>query len=172
MRQVLAIIGIGLAAGLLAGGCGTGGLAGYQHGWVYPEEISSVYVEMFDTTNFRRGYEFTLTEAVCKHIEARTPYKIVSDRAAADSILTGTITATSGILAGERYTGGTLENEAQVQVRVTWKNLKTGRLMLDNEPVFASASYSYQMGQDFDQAANAAITKAAQRIVEKMERPW
>ncbi len=170
MKWVYAIATAAAMLGLC--GCGEGGLSGYSNSWMYPEEVTSVYVEMFDAGGFRRGHEFALTEAVCKRIESQTPYKIISDRAQADSILSGTVTTTSGVLAGERYTGGALEREAAVQVRVTWKNLKTGRLMLDNQSVFASASYSEQMDQTFDYAANAAVGKAAQRVVELMERPW
>lgn len=161
------------AAGMLGlCGCGAGGFAGYHNSWLHPEEVSSVYVEMFDAGGFRRGYEYTLTEAVCKRIEAQTPYKIVSDRTAADSILSGTITTTSGVLAADRHTGGALEREASVQVRVTWKNLKTGRLMVDNQAVYASAGFSEQMNQTFEQAADSAVNKAAQKVVELMERPW
>lgn len=153
-------------------GCGQGGLAGYQNSWLHPQDISSVYVEMFDSGGFRRGYEFKLTDAVCKRIEAQSPYKIVSDRSLADSILSGTVTAGSGVVAGDRYTGRPLEREAFVQVRVTWKNLKTGELMLDNEIVYASAGFSEQMGQTFDSSAGAALNKAAQKVVELMEQPW
>ena len=165
-------IAIMIGATALLCGCGQGGLSGYQNTWLHPEDISSVYVEMFDAGGFRRGYEFKLTEAVCKRLEAQTPYKIVSDRALADSILSGTVTTGSGVIAGDRYTGQALEREAFVRVRVTWKNLKTGELMLDNETVYGAASYSEQLGQTFDYSANAAIDKAAHRVVEQMERPW
>jgi hypothetical protein len=170
MKYFYFVLAVAAAAGLT--GCGQGGAAGYQNTWLHPQEISSVYVEMFDTGGFRRGYEFELTDAVCKRIEAQSPYKIVSDRSLADSILSGTVTAGSGVVAGDRYTGRALERETFVQVRVTWKNLKTGRLMLDNEMVYASASYADQLGQTFDSAAGAALNKAAQKVVELMEQPW
>jgi hypothetical protein len=154
------------------GGCGKGGLAGYQNAWLHPQDVSTVYVEMFDSSGFRRGYEFKLTEAVCKRIEAQTPYKIVSDRDLADSVLSGTVGAGSGVLAGDRYTGRPLEQEAMIQVRLTWKNLKTGRLMLDNEEVYAAVSYSELLGQSYDYSAASAVNKAAQKVVELMEQPW
>lgn len=158
-------------AALLAG-CGQGGLTGYQNSWLHPQDISSVYVEMFDSGGFRRGYEFKLTEAVCKRLEAQTPYKIVSDRNLADSVLSGTVMTGSGVLAGNRYTGTALEQEAFVQVRVTWKNLKTGQILVDNEMVYASSSYSTQLGQTFENSADAALNKAALKVVELMEQPW
>lgn len=147
MKLIYAMAGVVLS--VLMTGCGQGGFAGYQNEWLHPQDMSSVYVEMFDAGGFRRGHEFKLTEAVCKRIEAQTPYKIVTDRSLADSILSGTVTTGSGVIAGDRHTGRPLEQEALVEVRVTWKNLKTGHILLDNETVYASASFSEQMGQTF-----------------------
>ncbi|NLK41747.1 MAG: hypothetical protein GX298_06795 [Planctomycetes bacterium] len=172
MKRDYLIIGLIVVAAVGMGGCGKGGLAGYQNAWLHPQDVSTVYVEMFDSSGFRRGYEFKLTEAVCKRIEAQTPYKIVSDRDLADSVLSGTVGAGSGVLAGDRYTGRPLEQEAMIQVCLTWKNLKTGRLMLDNEEVYAAVSYSELLGQSYDYSAASAVNKAAQKVVELMEQPW
>ena len=163
---ILAIIVIGLA--LLPGGCGQG----YQNSWLYPQDIESVYVEMFDIVGFRRGYEFELTNAVCKMIESQTPYKIVSDRGRADSILSGNLGITTGVLAGDPYTGRALENESLVTVRVTWKNLKTGQLLLENKEVYASSTYSKQMGQTVDYSIDRSVNEAARKVVELMQTPW
>ena len=169
-RRVCVLFAV-LLAGLLHG-CGRGGLAGYQNTWLHPQDISTVYVEMFDADGFRRSYEFKLTEAVGKHIEARTPYKIVSDRSRADSILSGTIGTDLGVIAGDRYTGRPLEREVTVRAEVTWKDLRTGRVILDNETVYAFVDYSELLGQTFEYAADASLNKAAQMIVELMEQPW
>ena len=87
-------------------------------------------------------------------------------------MLSGTVGAGSGVLAGDRYTGRPLEQEAMIQVCLTWKNLKTGRLMLDNEEVYAAVSYSELLGQSYDYSAASAVNKAAQKVVELMEQPW
>ena len=85
------LIAAGLYAGLLCM-LGSGCLEGYSNSSLYPEDIRSVYVEMFDTANFRRGYEYQLTDAICKQIEAKIPNcKIISDRDQADSILSGSM---------------------------------------------------------------------------------
>ena len=153
------------------GGCGGGDGNGYTNQWLHPEDVSSVYVEMFDSRSFRRGHEYVLTDAICKQIEAQSPYKIVSDRNIADTLLSGHIDYIEpAVVAGERHTGRPLELETTVGVIVTWKNLKTGELLIDNEAVSASASYSTQLGQDFDYAANLAVNRAAERIVESMEK--
>ena len=171
IRASLVVAAIVLVCGL--GGCGAGGLDDYQNGWLYPTDIETVYVEMFDSTSFRRGHEYVLTDAICKRIEADTPYKIVSDVNVADTILSGQINAIyQGVLTGERYEGSPLELEAIVAVTVSWKNLRTGELLVDNERVNAWASFSTQLGQSFDYAANVATNRAAQHVVELMEVNW
>lgn len=154
---------------ILVGGCGRGT---YSNSWMYPEEIRSVYVEMFDTTSFRRGYEYILTDAVCKRIEAQTPYKIVSDRDQADSVLSGSMSAGLAVLAVDRFTGRPLDQESVIRVTFSWKNLRTGQVLINNETVLASASYSEFVGQEYEYSAGLAVNKAAQRVVERMESPW
>jgi hypothetical protein len=162
----------GVLTVLLLGLSGCSGLGGYSNSWPYPDQIRSVYVEMFDNTGFRRGYEYTLTDAICKRIEAQTPYKIISDRDQADSILSGTLTTGSTILTVDRNTGIPLEQESLVRVIFTWKNLRTGEVLINNEAVAASESYSSFLDQNYDYAAAVAVNKAAQRVVERMENPW
>lgn len=169
---LVAMAGIVVLGGLVSGGCQPKGLKEYSNEWLYPEDVSTVYVEMFDSSGFRRGHEYTLTDAICKRIEANTPYKIVSDRDAADTLLRGRLTIGAGILAGERYQGTTLESESLVTVTVSWKNLRTGDLLINDEEVTASASFSSQLGQDFEYAARVGLNMAAQRVVELMEKKW
>ena len=149
-----------------------GGLKGYSNTWLHPVDVQSVYVEMFDTQDFRRGHEYVLTDAICKRIESETPYKIVSDRDLADTLLSGQLSIGQGFLTRDRYRGGALELETLVKVSVSWKNLKTGELLVDNEVVSASASYSSQLGQNFDYASRVAVNRAAEKVVELMERGW
>lgn len=169
MKKIILVSAAAITAALLMpiGGCG-----GYQNGWVYPQDVQTVYVEMFDTKSFRRGFEFTLTDAICKRIEAQTPYKIVSDRKIADTILSGDMVIRNMVLATDRYTGRPLEFESGVVVIVTWKDLRTGRLIVNREEVMATATYSSQLGQTIDYSINRAANKAAVRVVELMETPW
>lgn len=166
-KTILLLVIVILGMALSMGGCG-----GYQNSWLYPEQIQTVYVEMFDTTSFRRGYEYPLTDAICKQIELKTPYKIVSDRNIADSVLSGQLGIASSTLATDRYSARPIEQETLVNVRVTWKDLKTGRLLIDGEKVYASSSYSRPLGQTFEYSMSRAVNKAAVRVVELMEKPW
>lgn len=160
-----------LAAGSLLGGCS--GASGYTNASLYPSDIATVYLEMFDNRSFRRGVEYTLTDALAKRIEAQTPYKIVSDRDRADSVISGQlVTIGEGILTIERETGRALEQEVLLTAVVNWKNLKTGRLMLNNQNVTATASFSEFQSQDFTYASAVAANKLATNIVQMMENPW
>ena len=159
-----------LAAATIAGLAGCS-FEGYSNSWPYPAEYKSVYIEMFDSGGFRRGYEFVLTDAVAKAIETRTQYKIVSSADRADTILTGQVNTGSAVLVGDRFTGTPLEREALVEVSFTWKNLKTGEILVE-DTVTASASYSTNLGQRFEYAAQQAVNKAAMRVVDKLEIPW
>ena len=169
---------VGMFAGLMVicaglGGCGKGGFEGYTNDWLYPSQVDTVYVEMFDSRSYRRGHEYVLTDAICKRIEVETPYKIVSDRDFADSVLSGQIEGIgSGVLAMDRETGRPLEQEVQLRVTVNWKDLETGELLIDNEIVTASSTFSRQLGQDFDYSAAVAANRAAQKVVELMEETW
>ncbi len=152
-------------------GCQESG--GYSDEWLYPEDVGSVYVEMFDNQSFRRGVEYELSDALAKRIEADTPYKIISSRDRADTVVSGRIEEISeSIPSMERQTGRALEKEVQLRVVVNWKNLKTGQLLIDNMSVTASASYSEWQNQGFGYASALAANKLAERIVELMENEW
>ena len=146
---------------------------GYSNESLFSSEVKGVYVEMFENRSFWRGVEYELTDALAKRIEAETPYKIVSSRNRADSIISGQILSIGqSLLSIERETGGALEKEVELQVVVSWKNLKTGELLIDNESVSALGSYSGLQGQSFNYASRLAANKLARRIVELMEEQW
>jgi len=153
--------------------CGCAETGGYSNEPLFPENVSSVYVEMFENQSFRRGIEYELTDALAKRIEVETPYKIISSRDRADTLISGQIVQVGeSVLSSERQTGRALEKEVQLQAVVNWKNLKTGELLIDNRSVSASASYSVWQNQSFDYASSIAANNLAQRIVELMEKQW
>ena len=168
-RALLLCLGV-VVAGTL-GGCA--GPDAYSNASLFPDDVDSVYLEMFDSRSFRRGIEYTLSEALAKRIETETPYKIVSSRDRADSVISGQLTsAGESILTLEREIGRALEKEVVLTAVVNWKNLKTGRLMINSETVSAAATYSEFQGQDFTYASAVAANKLAQDIVELMENQW
>jgi hypothetical protein len=148
-------------------------MGGYSNETLFPNDVRSVRVEMFDSRSFRRGVEYELTDALAKRIEAQTPYKIVSSSDQTDSVISGQlISITESALTIDRDVAEPLEKELVLTAVVTWKNLNTGRLMMDNTRVTAAASYSEFQNQDFTYASALAANKLAQRIVEHMENDW
>ena len=165
--------GLLAALSIILSAAGCSGLRGYSNETLFPDDISSVRLEMFDNRSFRRGVEYVLSDALAKRIEVETPYKIVSSRDRTDSVISGQLVAVSeSILTVERDVARPLEKEVTVAAVVNWKNLNTGRIMINNETVTASASYSEFQNQDFTYASNLAVNKLAQKIVELMENKW
>lgn len=165
-KPVVGFCLIGVAA-VIFSGCGDS----YSNGWPYPDKVQSVYVEMFGSQSLRRGAEYKLTDAICKQIEVQTPYKIISDRNRADSILYGEILSIGdSVITTEPEVGTTIEKEARVEVVFSWKDLNTGQMYVNEKTVIASDDYS--MGQDFPYGADVAVNIAAKRVVESMRIPW
>ncbi len=149
------------------------GCGGYSNESLYPDEVGTVYVEMFENESFQRGVEYELTDAIAKRIEAQTPYKIVSNRDRADTVLSGHLVAVGkSMLTIERQTGRALEKDVDLRAVVNWKNLKTGKLLIDNKAVDATASYSEWQNQGSAYASSLAANKLAVKIVELMEKEW
>ncbi len=160
-----------LLSSVFLGGCGPS--TGYTNASLFPSDVNNVYLEMFDNRSFRRGIEFTLSDALAKRIEVDTPYKIVSDRDRADSVMSGQITlAGESILTIERDIGQALEKEVILTAVVNWKNMKDGKLMINSRTVTATASFSEFQRQDFVYGSGVAANKLAQTIVELMKNPW
>jgi len=158
---------------LCLGFCGCTEISGYSNESLFPREVSSVCLEMFDNQSFRRGVEYELSDALAKRIEAETPYKIISSRDRADSIINGQIVSIDeSVLSIEREVGRALEKEVQLTAVVSWKNLKTGELLIDNQSVSASATFSEFQKQDFSYASALAANNLAQKIVELMQKKW
>jgi len=169
LRFVSSVIFLVFSA--LLGGCGAS--TGYSNASLFPNDVNNVYLQMFDNRSFRRGIEFALSDALAKRVEVDTPYKIVSSRDRADSVMSGQIVAAGeSILTIERDIGRALEKEVVLTAVVNWKNLRNGQLMINSRTVTAAASYSDFQGQDFTYASSVAANKLARSIVELMKNQW
>ena len=149
------------------------GCGGYSNQSLYPQDVNNVCVLMFDNDSFRRGVEYELTDALAKRIEAITPYKVISNQDKADTVISGRIKAAdTTVLSVERQTGRALEKEVSLTAVVRWENLKTGKYLIDNETISATATFSEWQNQSFEYASTLAANKLAQKIIEKMENKW
>ena len=157
------------------------GCAGYQIGnqSLYPAEVRTVYVPVFQSNSFRRNLGERLTEAVVKEIEAKTPYKVVGDPNA-DSVLSGSIVSETKRVLVPSMTGDAREIQVGMRVDVSWLD-RNGALLRDPRPiplpaeiagVTGTADLVPEVGQSVATAQQQAITRIAQQIVGLMEKPW
>jgi hypothetical protein len=157
------------------------GCAGYQIGnrGLYPSDIRTVQVPMFESASFRRNLGERLTEAVQKQIELRTPYKVVNDPNA-DSILSGRIVGEGKNLVVNSKTGDPREVQVNLHVQVSWID-RRGNIIRRAEPiplppevtdVGGTANVVAEVGQSIATAQQQAIHRVARQIVGLMEAPW
>jgi len=157
------------------------GCARYRFGAasLYPPDIQTVYVPVFESNSFRRNLSEWLTEAVCKEIELKTPYKVVGSPKA-DSILTGKlISDTKRVIIEDAY-DFPREVEANIAVEVRWVNRKgdlinpSGAVPLPGDLVTLSAPGTQvaEFGQSLSTAQLQSIQSLSRQIVSLMESPW
>lgn len=167
---------IGMALLLLGGGC-----AGYRVGArsLYPPEIRTVYVPIFESNSYRRGLGEQLTEAVVKQIQLRTPLEVVA-YPDADSVLTGTLISDRKRLIVISPTDEPRQSELFFEVQIRWIDRK-GDLIRDETSIpipaqlvdsFSAANITPEVGQSGATAQQEAIHQMAQQIVSLMEAPW
>lgn len=161
--------------------CCLGGCAGYQIGnkTLFPLEIQTVQVSIFDSNSFRRNLGERLTEAVVKQIESTTPYKVVSDPTA-DSILTGRLVSDTKRVLVPGVSGDARQIQTAMQVQVSWVDRK-GRMLRDDKAVplpeelvevSGTGNLVPEVGQSITTAQQEAICRVAQQIVGLMEKRW
>jgi hypothetical protein len=126
----------GLIAGLALPGCESGGhftFLGYTTRPNYDTCIKTVYVPVFQSQimldETRRQIQFDLTRAVIREIEAKTPYKVVSDRCHADTELTGTVISLTKNLLNRNQLNEIREAETVLTVGIVWKDNRSGEYL-------------------------------------------
>jgi hypothetical protein len=80
----------------------------------------------------RRQVPFDVTRAVIREIEAKTPYKVVSNRDHADTELTGNILSLQKNLLIRNQLNEIREAETVLVVGVVWKDRRTGEYLSKN----------------------------------------
>ncbi len=163
--------------------CALGGCARYRFGnaALYPPDVHTVYVPVFESDSFRRGLGEQLTEAVVKEIELKTPYKVVSS-ADADSVLIGKILVDTKRVVVEDQNDQPRENNVSMTVQVAWLDRKGdyvgattgGKIPLPPDAVSLTASTEYipEYGQSTVTTMESLVQKIAVQVVSLMEIPW
>jgi Lipopolysaccharide-assembly len=157
------------------------GCAGYQFGnqTLYPSDIHTVFVPIFESDSFRRDLGERLTEAVAKEIELKTPYKVVGTPAA-DSILEIRLVGDTRKTLAQNHFDDPRVSESDLFTEVSWVNRRrepigtTRMVAMPQELVNfqSSANLIPEVGQSVATSQQQAIQRLAQEIVATMEAPW
>jgi hypothetical protein len=165
-KNMHAFVAPALMAALALTGCG------YRAGELYRSEVNTVYVDMFGSREFRRDLEFMLTEAVKKRIGADTPYRLAS-REKADTILSGEVLEErQAAFAPDYLSRLPRQKAATLAVRVTWKDMRTGKILVDQPVLLDTVDYLPPTGETERFAQQKLVDKLARRIIAQMYAEW
>jgi hypothetical protein len=167
---------------------------GYKAGGPFRSDIRTVYVAMVGSKEIRRDLEFMLTEAIKKRIGSDTPYRL-APRQKADTILEAEILEErQTAFAPDFQTHQPREKALSLAVKVQWKDVRTGRLLVDQPALLQTVDYVPPAGQtgthaELERKLNSvpavppggesekfaqdkAIDRLAARIVATMYEEW
>ena len=145
---------------------------GYQWHSLYREDLQTVAVPIFTSRDFRRGVEFALSKAVVNQLEAHSPYKVVS-RQRADTVLEGEITKIEVDMLSRAYREGIPQEQMMsLTVNFIWKDLRTGRILLERKNFQQTAAFYPTLGEGEFVGSQQAVEKLALGIVQEMQADW
>ena len=180
LRRCFTFAGVVMMCLLTASGCGydqSGNFdqpahGGYQWHSLYREDVQTVAVPIFANKDFRRGVEFKLSKAVINQMEAHTPYKVVA-RERADTVLEGEISKVEVNTLSRSYIEGIPQEQLMLlTVNFTWKDLRTGRILMQKKNFQQSASFYPTLGEGEFVGTQQAVEKLALGIVQEMQAEW
>jgi len=162
---------------LLPGCVGLGYQVGSQS--LFGQDVRTVYVPMVEADPTRRHLAERLTEAICKQIEARSPYKVVG-RPSADSVLECRIVENSQRVSLVDSFNDPRQKTGELVIRVQWRDRRSQDLRQFDVPVWnegatqvtASDSMVAEFGHSLLTSEQRQIDRIAAQIVGMMESPW
>jgi hypothetical protein len=161
----------------LSSGCGyshTGSEPkdGYQWRSLYREDVRTVAVPIFATRSFHRGVEISLSNALARQIEAQSPYK-VAPRERADTIIEGEVVDVAiDTISNDINNAIPQEQLYVVTVNFTWKDLRTGRVLVDRRNFRQTTTYYPTLGEGRFVGSQQAVERLALGIVQEMQADW
>jgi len=162
---------------LLPGCVGLGYQVGSQS--LFGQDVRTVYVPMVEADPTRRHLAERLTEAICKQIEARSPYKVVG-RPSADSILECRIVEKTQRVSLVDNFNDPRQKTGDLVLQVQWRDRRSQDLRQFDIPVWneratqvtASDAMVAEFGHSLLTSEQRQIDRIAAQIVGMMESPW
>jgi hypothetical protein len=163
---------------LLLPGCSGLGYRAGSHS-LFGQDVKTVYVPMIEADPTRRHLAERLTEAICKRIEERSPYKVVG-RPSADSVLECRIVGKSQWVSLVDDFNDPRQKSGNVTLEVRWRDRRSQDIR-QFEPiawndgaarVTASDSMVAEFGHSLLTSEQNQIDRLADQVVGMMEMPW
>ena len=164
---------------LLLSGCM--GLGGYHVGSrsLFGQDIKTIYVPMVETDPTRRHLAERLTEAICKRIEERSPYKVVG-RPSADSVLECRIVAKNQWVSLVDPANDPRQKSGELTVEIRWRDRRSQDIRQfdplawsdSTTQVSSSDAMVAEFGHSLLISEQRQIDRIASQIIGMMESPW
>jgi len=166
-----------LSALLLSGCAGLGYQVGAQS--LFGQDIRTIHVPIVQADPTRRHLAERLTEAICKRIEERSPYKVVG-RPSADSVLECRIVQKNQRVSLVDSFNDPRQKSGDLTLEVRWRDRRYQEIR-QFEPIdwsergtqiTASDSMVAEFGHSVLTSEQTQIDRIADQIVGMMELPW
>ncbi|NLX15159.1 MAG: hypothetical protein GXY44_16135 [Phycisphaerales bacterium] len=144
---------------------------GYSSESLYPSNVRTVYVDMAQSKEFRRGIEFQLTEALRKEIDRMTPYRN-APREKADTLFTAEVLEWRESTLGRSWLDRPRQTAATLAIRYRWQDMRTGKILAEHPRFITTVEYVRPAGETTHNAIDDATSKMARKIVESLARDW
>lgn len=142
---------------------------GYSAESLYRSDIRTVHIELLGSRDFRRFWEFRLSEAIAKRVELETGWRL-APAAEADAILSGELLqVNSTTFSEEPDTGEVRERQYGHRIRWTFKDRRTGQIMVERRTEFAYAYAFPELNETGSQSLDAAVDAVARRVVDGLK---
>ena len=153
-------------------GCGYTMMGGQDHSSLFRRDVHTVAVPVFVNRTYRRGLETDLTKSVIQQMEEHSPYKVVP-RERADTILECQIeAATAATLSFDTLSGLPQNQTFTLVLSFTWKNLRTGEVLVQRKNFDQHADYFPILGESESVGSGDAIQSIALGIVQELQKDW
>jgi hypothetical protein len=145
---------------------------GYQWRSLYRQDVKTVAVGIFGNKDFTQGVEFSLSKAIINQLEAHSPYKVVPPERA-DTILEGTITSIGRQVISKNSETAVPEEQLDViNVDFVWKDLRSGRILVQRRNFSQTATYYPTLGEGQFVGNQLAVERLALAIVQELQADW
>ncbi len=152
-----------LPAALLLSGAGCGyGLVGRTSN--LPEDVRSIFVENLQNQTTRAQIDQILTRAITNEFVTRQRFDVVSDRASADAVLSGTVTTFRVRPVTFTADGRAREYEIMIQARMEFKRNGADEILWQNP------AYLFRENYELELAAGAFLDTESEAMVEVAEK--